>query len=212
MSEAVEQVDGAKISVSFHGSRCIHSRHCVLDLPQVFVPNAVGAWIHPDQASAEAVAAVALSCPSGAIQYQRHDGVANESPPAVNTVRIRENGPLALHAELTVGSDRSTYRATLCRCGASNNKPYCDGTHRQANFVATGEPPTSELPALARRDGPLTVTPTPNGPLMVVGAAEIVSGTGRTVTKAEKTFLCRCGASDNKPFCDGSHKKIGFTA
>jgi CDGSH-type Zn-finger protein len=47
---------------------------------------------------------------------------------------------------------------------------------------------------------------------MVVGAAEIVSGTGRTVTKTEKTFLCRCGASENKPFCDGSHKKAGFTA
>jgi CDGSH-type Zn-finger protein len=44
------------------------------------------------------------------------------------------------------------------------------------------------------------------------GALEIVSGTGRTVTRTSEAFLCRCGASANKPFCDGTHKRIGFTA
>jgi CDGSH-type Zn-finger protein len=212
MADAGERYDGTHISVIFDATRCIHSRNCVLGLPEVFVPNAAGPWIHPDKATAEAVTAVALSCPSGAIRYARHDGAAQESPPSVNTVRIRENGPLAFHAELTVAGDATSSRATLCRCGASQKKPYCDGSHHQANFEATGEPATATIPSMPRRNGPLKVTPTPNGPLLVVGSAEIVSGTGRTVTKTEKAFLCRCGASENKPFCDGTHAKVGFKA
>jgi CDGSH-type Zn-finger protein/uncharacterized Fe-S cluster protein YjdI len=210
MPEPIERYDSQAITVLFEGSRCIHSRMCVLGLPGVFVPNAVGPWIHPENASAEAVTEIAHSCPSGAIRYERHDGAAQETPPAVNTVRVRESGPLAFHAELSVAGDKNTYRATLCRCGASKNKPYCDGSHHAAGFVASGEPATGDTPTLARRDGPLEVTPTPNGPLMVAGSAEIVSGTGRTVAKTEKAFLCRCGASQNKPFCDGAHAKIGF--
>jgi uncharacterized Fe-S cluster protein YjdI len=117
MAEQIERYDAQDITVIFEGGRCIHSRMCVLGLPGVFVPNAVGPWIHPETASAEAVAAIAQSCPSGAIRYERHDGAAQESPPDVNTVRIRENGPLAFHAELAVAGDRSAYRATLSSCG-----------------------------------------------------------------------------------------------
>jgi CDGSH-type Zn-finger protein/uncharacterized Fe-S cluster protein YjdI len=212
MADDIETTDGAQISVVTEMSRCIHSRNCVLGLPGVFVPNAVGPWVNPDSDAAESIAAVARSCPSGAIRYHRNDGGPQEAPPDVNTVRIRENGPLAFYAELTIAGDSTSFRATLCRCGASSKKPYCDGSHRQANFLATGEPATVETPSLTRRNGPLAVTPTPNGPLMVVGSAEIVSGTGRTVTKTEKSFLCRCGASQNKPFCDGSHAKAGFKA
>jgi CDGSH-type Zn-finger protein len=51
-----------------------------------------------------------------------------------------------------------------------------------------------------------------NGPLMVAGPIEVVTGTGRTVTRGNETYFCRCGASSKKPFCDGTHKKIGFTA
>ena len=58
---------------------------------------------------------------------------------------------------------------------------------------------------------PLSVVPTKNGPLEVNGSLEIVSGTGRTVLRTEQTWLCRCGGSSNKPFCDGTHAKIGFT-
>jgi CDGSH-type Zn-finger protein len=51
-----------------------------------------------------------------------------------------------------------------------------------------------------------------NGPLQVKGALEVVSGTGRTINKVTETFLCRCGASKNKPYCDGTHKAIAFSA
>ncbi|MEZ4307174.1 MAG: CDGSH iron-sulfur domain-containing protein [Polyangiaceae bacterium] len=133
-----------------------------------------------------------------------------ESPPKVNTARIRENGPVALHAEMELGGEKML-RATLCRCGASANKPYCDGSHATAGFQATGEPASQDSQPLAARDGALKVTPLSNGPLMVEGNLELITGTGHTVTRTEKCFLCRCGASAKKPFCDGTHKKIGFT-
>ena len=78
--------------------------------------------------------------------------------------------------------------------------------------MASGEPATAVFAALAVRNGPLNVMPLPNGPLKVVGNLEVVSGTGRTCNKVGEAYLCRCGASKNKPYCDGSHKAAGFTA
>ncbi len=54
------------------------------------------------------------------------------------------------------------------------------------------------------------MTPLENGPLLVTGNLEIVSGTGRTINRVRKTALCRCGQSANKPYCDGSHTRVGF--
>lgn len=202
-------VEGKSIDVGFDGARCIHARNCVLGQPGVFVPNAPGEWIHPDAASVEAIVAVAHSCPSGAITYRRKDGGPQEAPPPVNTARLRENGPVALHGELDIAGDIRT-RATLCRCGASQKKPYCDGSHGKIGFAATGEPALKESAALAERNGPLKATPLPNGPLVLAGNVEVVTGTGHTMDRATKVFLCRCGHSQNKPYCDGSHKAAGF--
>lgn len=212
MAPPIEEVRGQKALIRFDAARCIHSRNCVLGRPDVFVPNVEGDWIHPDNATPEEVAALAANCPSGAITYERFDGVANEQPPRVNTLRVRENGPLAFHAPLTIAGIEETPRATLCRCGASAHKPYCDGSHAAAGFVATGEPPTIESAPLSVRNGPLTVTPLRNGPLRVTGSLELVSGTGRTLNRTTETYLCRCGQSRNKPYCDGSHKAAGFIA
>ena len=63
---------------------------------------------------------------------------------------------------------------------------------------------------LAARNGALKITPQHNGCLKLEGNLEIVSGTGRTIDRATRAFLCRCGQSKNKPFCDGSHKTVGF--
>src|SRR6516165_869539 len=212
MSDGVEEYRGKEIVVRFDGRKCIHSRNCVLGRPDVFVPNAPGPWIKPDNAAAETIAGIALSCPSGAIAYERLDGGPQETAPQVNVVRIRENGPLAFHAELAIEGEQPAFRATLCRCGASRRKPHCDGSHAAALFAATGEPATQESTPLAVRAGALAVKPLRNGPLMIDGPLEIVSGTGRTVTRVSEAFLCRCGGSANKPFCDGSHKRIGFEA
>jgi CDGSH-type Zn-finger protein/uncharacterized Fe-S cluster protein YjdI len=209
---AVEVARGRELTVLFEGRRCIHSRHCVLDAPTVFKANTPGEWIYPDTVRAEALVAVAHSCPSGAIRYQRHDGGPEEAAPQVNQLRIRENGPYALHAPLTVAGRDDGLRATLCRCGQSRNKPWCDGSHVGANFSASGEPPSGSVDPLPKRDGPLAVTPLRNGPLQVAGNLEICAGTGRTVARVTEARLCRCGQSRNKPFCDLSHMAAGFEA
>ena len=209
-----EIVTGRDVTIRFDARRCVHSRNCVLGHPEIFVPNVPGEWIHPDAASAEVAMHVALACPSGAIRVTRNDGSASsDTAPIVNTVRLRENGPLAFEAELQIkGQPQASPRATLCRCGQSANKPFCDGAHAAAGFTATGEPGVKEFAALEPRNGPLNVQPLTNGPLMVAGNLEVVSGTGRTVNKVTKVFLCRCGQSKTKPYCDGSHKAAGFVA
>lgn len=210
----VEVVVGREVTVTFDGKRCVHSRNCVLGFPNVFVPNVQGEWIYPDADSVENLLLIGRNCPSGAIRVARNDGsVSSEAAPVVNTVRVRENGPLALEAPILLrGQAQVSVRATLCRCGASANKPYCDGSHVAAGFQATGEPAAKESAALEARDGVLEVSPLPNGPLKIAGNLEVVSGTGRTVNRVTQAFLCRCGQSKNKPYCDGSHKAARFVA
>lgn len=207
-----EVVKGEALTIVFDARRCIHSRHCVLDAPRVFKANTPGQWIHPDSVSAEVLISVAHNCPSGAIRYRRHDGGAEEAAPEVNQLRIRENGPYAIHAALTVAGQPDGHRATLCRCGSSANKPWCDGAHSTIHFTASGEPESGNTDALAARDGPLNVTPLKNGPLQVQGSLEVCAGTGRTVARITEARLCRCGQSKNKPFCDLSHVAAGFAA
>jgi CDGSH-type Zn-finger protein/uncharacterized Fe-S cluster protein YjdI len=209
---AVETVRGHEFIIQFDASRCIHSRNCVLDRPDVFVPNVKGEWIHPDNAGSEGIAQLAHNCPSGAIRYQRVDGATGETAPLVNTLRVRENGPLTINAPLVIDGIEQGLRATLCRCGQSKSKPFCDGSHTLAGFVATGEPPTQDSQALESRNGPINLTPSKNGPLLANGNLEVVSGTGRTINRLTKTALCRCGNSANKPYCDGTHNKVGFVS
>ena len=214
----IETVRGQEATIHFDAQKCIHSRGCVLSHPDVFVPNVKGDWIYPDAQPVEELMHLAKACPSGAIRVARNSpqpGMAahSDTAPLVNTVRVRENGPLAVEAELHLrGTPLPSPRATLCRCGQSANKPFCDGAHAAAGFVASGEPAAAAFAALAQRNGPLDLQPIPNGPLRVVGALEVVSGTGRTCNKVQETFLCRCGQSHNKPYCDGSHKAAGFSA
>ena len=208
----VEVVRGAKLTIRFEAQRCIHSRHCVLDAPSVFKANTPGVWIYPDTVPVETLVGVAHTCPSGAIHYERHDGGPAEAAPPVNQLRIRENGPYALHAPLSIAGRDDGFRATLCRCGRSLNKPWCDGSHVAAAFSASGEPPSGAVAPLAVRDGPLALRPLKNGPLQVEGNLEICAGTGRTVARITEARLCRCGQSRNKPFCDLSHVAAGFEA
>jgi len=210
--EKVEVAKGRDLTVRFYGKRCIHARFCVLRAPTVFKANTPGEWIFPDTMSAEAVVRIAWACPSGAIQYDRTDGGPQEEAPPVNVMNLRENGPYAFRAPLTVAGAEIGFRATLCRCGASKRKPFCDGSHNAIGFKATGEPDTRPSQPLKVRDGPLDISPERNGPLVVTGNLEVCAGTGRTIDRVTKARLCRCGGSRNKPFCDNTHMRIGFQA
>lgn len=208
----IEVVTAGTVQVRFDGSRCIHSRNCVLSRPDVFVPNVEGEWIHPERADEGALRELAHQCPSGAISVTRIDGQKPEAAPMVNLVRVRENGPLAVHADLHIDGKSQGFRATLCRCGASRNKPYCDSSHNTIGFKASGEATAVTDEPLEQRNGPVKVELIENGPLSIKGSVEIVSGTGHTIRRCSQTALCRCGHSFNKPFCDGTHQKIQFSA
>jgi len=208
--DGIERVRGEKVALTFEAKRCIHSRFCVTWTPQVFLANVKGPWIHPDAMPVERVVEVAHACPSGAIGYRRLDGGADETAPPVNLATVREAGPYAFRARLQIDGVPAGFRATLCRCGASKNKPFCDGSHHAIGFTASGEPPTGKTDMLTTRDGVLAIDPQTNGPLKVRGNLEILSGTGRAVARVTSAYLCRCGGSANKPFCDGTHAKIGF--
>src|SRR5690606_17851907 len=138
----VETVAGRDLTVHFEGRRCIHARHCVLGGPAVFRANTPGNWIYPDAMAAEALVRVVERCPSGALTYARSDGGAPEAAPPVNVLTLRENGPYAFRAPMILNGVSIGFRATLCRCGASKRKPFCDGSHNTIAFKSTGEPDT----------------------------------------------------------------------
>jgi CDGSH-type Zn-finger protein/uncharacterized Fe-S cluster protein YjdI len=208
--DGVDEIEGEKLTLLYEGRKCIHSRWCVTWGPKVFLANVQRPWIRPDAMDVERLAEIAHVCPSGAIRYRRKDGKPDEAVPLVNLISVRESGPYAVRADIRLDGKPSHFRATLCRCGASKNKPYCDGSHHEVAFSATGEPATGKAGMLPVRDGPLEIEPLTDGPLQVRGNMEIVSGTGRVVSRTVHAKLCRCGGSANKPYCDGTHSRIGF--
>ncbi len=127
-----------QIRVLWDATRCTHVANCLRALPTVFD---VGArpWVNVEGASAEEVAAAVRTCPTGALRYEGLDGFPNEVPEEPTSVDIRPNGPLYLRGRLRItrpGADAVTdeFRVALCRCGASQNKPFCDNTHRVIGF------------------------------------------------------------------------------
>jgi CDGSH-type Zn-finger protein/uncharacterized Fe-S cluster protein YjdI len=210
-SAALEVAESEQISISFESKKCIHARHCVTQLPGVFLANTPGKWLYPDKAFCEELAAVIRECPSGALNYKsKTPTLHDEEAPPVNILRLRENGPYAFLADLEIDNVKAGCRATLCRCGQSKNKPYCDTSHNAAGFRASGEPDTVTTTELKARGGPLKVQRTNNGPLNITGNLELCTGTGRVVLRTTQVNLCRCGNSRSKPVCDGSHITAGF--
>lgn len=204
------------IDVTFSPKRCIHAAKCVHGLPAVFDVNK-RPWIQPTNETADQIAEVVVRCPSGALHFERQDGGAAESVPAENVITIEENSYIRMQGDLQISGTsvaiEDETRATLCRCGASSKKPFCDNSHKDIEFS------TSMAESKPRKDalqtgGPLKVTIFENGPIELEGNFEIQRADGETIFQSEgkKTWLCRCGHSGSKPFCDQTHRKIGFEA
>ena len=127
-------------------------------------------------------------------------------------IEIMDDGPLVASGlkllEDGEGNGLATKRKTaLCRCGASGNKPFCDGSHRGAGFVSSIPPGESSAPA---KEGDAVIRSLRNGPYEVCGNIELCAGDDSDLSADDPYYLCRCGASGNRPFCDGSHKRTGF--
>jgi uncharacterized Fe-S cluster protein YjdI len=128
------------IAVDWEPRLCIHMRACIAALPEVFVPDA-RPWVRLEGADADRVAEAVRSCPTGALHYRRLDGGPQEEPEDELQVVPRPNGPLFLRGRVRIESAdgeliREDTRVALCRCGGSQNKPFCDGTHRTNGFTA----------------------------------------------------------------------------
>ena len=213
---AVEQpivvFSGTEIDVQWDGRLCIHIGECGNAAGDLFVGGREP-WCLPDSCTREEVRDIVERCPSGALSYRDHDG-SPEVAPAENTVTVAYQGPLYAHGDLHIeGAPEDLpgvrYRAALCRCGASANKPFCDNTHISAGFQDFGSVGERGTP-LEALGGPLEVRPLPDGPLLVTGNLSIRAASGRLAWEGTETALCRCGASQNKPFCDGAHRQVGF--
>ncbi|ELY56181.1 hypothetical protein C491_14577 [Natronococcus amylolyticus DSM 10524] len=217
MEENVHTYSGDRIEVSYDVNRCIHARECVRGLPEVFDPDK-RPWIEPDNADVDDLEDVIVECPTGALQFDRTDGGPEERVPETNVVTVWPDGPLYLRGNIEIVTpDETTVlkdtRVALCRCGASENKPLCDNGHVEAEFRAPGAKNAPESDTQSDDDdGVLTVTPRPDGPVQIQGQFEIRGEDGTETVRNSSVALCRCGASENKPFCDGSHDEIGFSS
>jgi CDGSH-type Zn-finger protein/uncharacterized Fe-S cluster protein YjdI len=205
---------GEQADITYNLKRCIHAQQCIHRLSTVF-DNKRRPWIDANQASADAIVEVVMTCPSGALHVTRKDGGAEEIAPTQNTITLWKDGPLQLQGDLTIQGAHTDVsgetRATLCRCGESKNKPFCDNSHKDIAFVAEDSAPPIAF-VVTENDGALTITAEANGPLGVQGQCTIYATTGEVLYQGNETWLCRCGGSSNKPFCDGTHKRKGFVA
>ena len=214
MKEKLFHYDGEAIEVIYDLNRCIHAAACVNGLPSVFNPKQTP-WVDPAAASAEELAQTIETCPSGALKYRFKDGSKTEQPAAVNTIQIESDGPVHIRGNVVLLADNGDIlqeetRVTLCRCGASQNKPFCDGAHEKAGFKDSGNLGTHNLQPAASTDGVLRIKLANNAPLLLDGPFTLSDASGETEAGGAKGALCRCGASNNKPFCDGTHRNIGF--
>ena len=211
MSRRVRTYQGDGIEVGFDARRCIHAARCVRSLPLVFDPQR-RPWIKLDESEAGTIAKVVEQCPTGALTYECPDKEGEAASPR-NSISVRSRGPLFLRGDIEIelpgGESVNETRVALCRCGASENKPFCDNSHRAAEFDDPGVLATSRLAGEAAEDGQLRLRVASGGPVLLNGPVEI-TGTSGAVQEGEKGALCRCGASGSKPYCDGSHKAIDF--
>jgi CDGSH-type Zn-finger protein/uncharacterized Fe-S cluster protein YjdI len=216
LRERVIPYRGKDIVVKFSVDRCTHVSECIMGQPDVFDVRKTP-WVNPDAVPADEVAEVILRCPTGSLHYKRLDGGPEEAIPEKNVIRIEENGPYMVSGNVEVKSAdgnvlfRDT-RIAFCRCGASKHMPFCDNRHNMSDYEDDGLIDSSKLLEDLRdhKNEKLEATLSPNGPILLSGPVEIFGSDGRIGFRGTRCALCRCGATQNGPFCDGSHAKAGF--
>jgi len=137
-----KKYSNGEVTIVWQPSVCIHSAICWREadsLPEVFNPREKP-WIKPEGASTERIIKQVKRCPSGALSFYMNTNAAqNEKTQAESIVETIPNGPLLVYGNIVVkdqtGNETHKNKVTaFCRCGASGNKPYCDGTHIKINF------------------------------------------------------------------------------
>jgi CDGSH-type Zn-finger protein len=129
--------EGKKITIHDNRAMCAHVAHCVNELPSVFKRDS-RPWIDADGARVEDVVRVVKRCPSGALSYSIDD-VEYEGEIGEPAIVVSKDGPYLVTGgvklkDVAMGEGVSGRHYTLCRCGASRNKPFCDGAHLDTGF------------------------------------------------------------------------------
>lgn len=211
----IKNYTGSSATVTWDGQLCIHVAECGKAKGELF-EGGRKPWCDPDTTADEDVLDVVKRCPTGALSVVFKDPAKNEQSAVENTITVVYGGPLVVQGDLDIegapdDAPGLKFRASLCRCGMSKNKPYCDNSHAAADFKDYGAVGDRGTP-LSETGGPLKISLLNNGPLRISGNLRIVSGTGRSAWQGTQTALCRCGLSKNKPFCDGSHRNSDWTS
>jgi CDGSH-type Zn-finger protein len=132
---------GKELTIHDNRKICSHAAACVNNLASVFRLGSKP-WIDSDGAEMVQIINTVQKCPSGALSYSI-DGVEYRDPGEERKpmVTVSKNGPYHIVGGIELigeaiefGEGASKEHYALCRCGASNNKPFCDGEHRTINF------------------------------------------------------------------------------
>ena len=130
-----------------------------------------------------------------------------------NEVLVSNGGPLQITGNITLvhedGRVQYANHLSLCRCGHSRSKPVCDGQHVDMEFINSGKIfEVSEITASSHPNR-ITISCIKDGPITFLGHLRLYNHYGHECLKMQGS-LCRCGQSARKPFCDGSHSRVGF--
>jgi uncharacterized Fe-S cluster protein YjdI len=148
MDKSDRKYTNGEITVFWQPKKCIHATTCYRELIDVFNPRK-RPWVNMDGASTEEIIRVVKLCPTQALSYEYNKDIETENKeqvhentaPEIETeARIMEDGPLVLKGNFrlidTNGHElRHMKMTSLCRCGASNDLPFCDGTHRKIGYT-----------------------------------------------------------------------------
>ena len=136
--EIIKEYPKGDLTVLWKPKTCIHAAECVKRLPEVYKPDEKP-WIQLENASQEALIDQINACPSGALSYRLEITVPKEEDTDQSRIEVKPDGPLLVFGSIEVchadGTKEQKSRTTaFCRCGASSNKPYCDGAHTKVDF------------------------------------------------------------------------------
>lgn len=126
------------LTILWRPKKCIHAAVCVKMLPEVYNPQD-RPWLKPENATISQLKEQIDACPSGALGWELVGESKQDQETGGVKATVRENGPLLVKGQMEVtGIDGKTEMKSgmtaICRCGASQNKPYCDGAHAKVKF------------------------------------------------------------------------------
>jgi uncharacterized Fe-S cluster protein YjdI len=134
-----KEYSNSEVTITWEPDKCIHSKNCINGLSSVFNFEK-RPWIDQHGATTEAIVDQIKKCPSGALGYYYNNKTEEiSSANAEQIVEVIPSGPLMIYGNIELkfkdGTTEKRYKVTaFCRCGSSNNKPFCDGTHRKMGF------------------------------------------------------------------------------